>query len=104
MEVPVTFDFNQKKPSVYLGPPDGDNEKSIAAKVYMSEPDFHKILDKELGVNNAVLTRKIRIEGGLSGAQNANRLVSDLIKPYIIDTWNQATTEEKAQIQQKIDQ
>lgn len=67
IEVPVTFDFKSKKPVVYLGPPEGD-DKGISAKVHMSEPDFHKILDKELGVNNAVLSRRIRIEGGLSGA------------------------------------
>lgn len=67
MEVPVTFDFKSKKPMVYLGQPESA-DKALAAKVYMSEPDFHKILDKELGVNNAVLSRRIRIEGGLSGA------------------------------------
>lgn len=67
IEVPVTFDFKSQKPMVYLGPPEGSDDK-ISAKVYMSEPDFHKILDKELGVNSAVMSRRVRIEGGLSGA------------------------------------
>ena len=74
--MPVTFDFKSKKPTVYLGPPEVGG---LDAKVYMSEPDFHKIIDKDLGVHKAMLSRRIRIEGGLSGAKAANRLVSDLI-------------------------
>ena len=56
----------------------------------MSEEDFHKLLNSELGVTKALMQGRIRVEGGFSGVTSAKGLVADFVMPYLIDTWQDA--------------
>lgn len=98
-EIPITFDFKSEKPTVYLGLPEG-SDKKLNSKISMSEPDLYKILDTELGVPLAIASGRVRIEGGIFGARDAHQLVSELIQPFMINTW---TDDKKLEIQQKVD-
>ena len=72
-EVPITIDFKNGKGDIYIGNPRSNDEKNngVACKIKLHERDFHKVLDQELGVKKALLTGKIRIEGGMSGVNSA---------------------------------
>jgi len=88
-EVPITIDFKNGKGDIFLGNPrvDSEGKQNVACKVKVTEKDFHKILEGDLGVKKALLTGKIRIEGGVSGMNSAQALVNDFLNPYLIDTW-----------------
>jgi putative sterol carrier protein len=45
----------------------------------MSEKDFHAILDKDIGVKYALMSRRIRIEGGMTGVAAAQKLVNNFL-------------------------
>lgn len=86
VEVPITMDFSNEKGQFYVGKP----TEGVAAEIYLSEKDFHALLDKEVAVPKALLQGRIRVSGGISGINNAQRLVSTFLKPYVIDTWGEA--------------
>lgn len=87
-EVPITIDFKNGKGDIFVGnPSDEESKQNVACKVKITEKDFHRILDRDLGVKKAILTGKIRIEGGVSGLNAAQALVNDFLNPYLIDTW-----------------
>lgn len=88
-EVPITIDFKNGKGDIFIGNPveDNDGKQNVACKVKITEKDFHRILDRDLGVKKALLSGKIRIEGGVSGLNAAQALVNDFLNPYLIDTW-----------------
>ena len=69
-EVPITIDFKNGKGDIFIGSPVNADD-SVTCKIKMAESDFHKVLDQELGVKKALLTGKIRIEGGISGVNSA---------------------------------
>ena len=94
--VPFTFDFKYGKGEVFLGKieeRDYLKNESLSCTIRMSEKDFHGLLDKNLGVKEALFKSKIRISGGLSGATNAWDLVNNFLKPYMIDTWSESEAE-----------
>lgn len=94
VEVPITLDFSGKEGQIFVGSPDQlSKDKSTASEIYLSEKDFHALLDKELSVPQALLKGRIRVGGGMSGLKNAQQLVSSFLKPYMIDTWGEAQTE-----------
>lgn len=83
------MDFKNGKGNFYLGnPPSGSND-ALACKIKMTEKDFHRILDSELGVKKAIISRRLKIEGGASGVNNAYKLLNDFLNPYLFDTWGQ---------------
>ena len=78
-----------------MGKPAGNN---VAAEVSLSEKDFHALLDKDLGASQAIIQGRIKISGGMSGIKNAQKLVSNFIKPYMIDTWSEAEQQKAAEV------
>ena len=82
------MDFKNGKGDFYLGNPPSDTEQ-LACKIKMTEKDFHRLLDSELGVKQAILQRRLKIEGGVSGVNNAYKLLNDFLNPYLFDTWAQ---------------
>ena len=55
IEVPITFDFKNDKGNLYIGYPGEKDQEAVACKITMSEKDFHRILDAELGTRKALL-------------------------------------------------
>ena len=54
VEFPFTMDFKNGKGDFYLGNPPSDTEQ-LACKIKMTEKDFHRLLDSELGVKQAIM-------------------------------------------------
>lgn len=95
VEFPFTMDFKNGKGDFYLGNPPPDSDGELACKIKMTEKDFHRLLDRELKVKSAIMSRKLKIEGGMSGVSNAYKLLNDFLNPYLFDTWGQTELKEE---------
>ena len=98
-EFPITLDFEDGKGNFYIGDPrepekwnvpEKGEKLKIACKITMSEKDFHGLLDQTLDIRKAIFSRRLKISGGIGGIKEANRLVNEFLKPYMIDTWAEA--------------
>lgn len=90
VEFPFTMDFKNGKGDFYLGNPPAGSDGALACKIKMTEKDFHKLLDNEIGVKQAVMQRKLKIEGGVTGVNAAYKLLNEFLNPYLFDTWGEA--------------
>ena len=46
-------------------------DEPVAATIRMDEQDFHDLIDKKLGIKEALFKGKLKISGGMTGANNA---------------------------------
>ena len=49
-----------------MGEPEQSSLSNGACTIYMTEKDFHKMLDRKLKVRHAVMQRRIKIDGGVN--------------------------------------